>query len=379
MSDQLEPIGNAVNAEACESEKSTDRTQDVEAITHICFELLERIFGHLDLDNLLNVARTCNRLQLAAATKFAHDHGDKVILAESTISHLQSKQIETQNLYVHPHQIRIKRGKILPFLRCFGAKISTLIVRYADNCVNAYINRYCADTLVDIEFFNCQRGALSMENVLQPFKQVDCVEFTGTSSILGKQFSNLANWFPNLRYLEIDAICIDYNFSAASLHNLTHLSIKGNERDHFVATHAENFVDKHIGSLLHANPQLESLELTSCEMSMSKLLDAISGNKSLTKLTVCNELSMGNRMKSAELTRFAADHMNIVELNFRAYRFEIEQAVNVIHSLNSLRSFRFKLNNLIHYDRLLNQLQRAYSLGDTYHDGKNSVDLKFTH
>lgn len=52
---------------------------EAKTITDICFECLERIFDFLDLESLLNVADTCKRLQMVAATKYGNNYGGKTI------------------------------------------------------------------------------------------------------------------------------------------------------------------------------------------------------------------------------------------------------------------------------------------------------------
>lgn len=64
----------------------------------------------------------------------------------------------------------------LPFLRCFGEKISSITVFYSDltdsqnDHVDQYINEYCCDTLKDIRIDDKER--FSDENFPKPFKSV---------------------------------------------------------------------------------------------------------------------------------------------------------------------------------------------------------------
>lgn len=50
---------------------------EAKTITNIYYDCLERSFDYLDLESLLNVARTCKRLQIAAAAKFDDDFDEK--------------------------------------------------------------------------------------------------------------------------------------------------------------------------------------------------------------------------------------------------------------------------------------------------------------
>lgn len=88
---------------------------EVKTITNICYDCLERIFDFLDLENLLNVARTCKRLQIAAAAKFSDVYGKK----RNFIKVYRYFLNEGIN-FLNPNLIEVNGlESCLPFLRCF--------------------------------------------------------------------------------------------------------------------------------------------------------------------------------------------------------------------------------------------------------------------
>lgn len=143
--------------------KPTANVTDVKTLTNIYHDCLERIFDHLELADLLNLAQTCKRLKIAAAAKFSDDFGrKKVNLLVNGFGFPMSLVVSERRNNVDDSNI------ILPFLRCFGAKISSLAVtqwRVSDDAeifesgtlfpfrkankaqiafLDKYINQFCA-------------------------------------------------------------------------------------------------------------------------------------------------------------------------------------------------------------------------------------------
>lgn len=103
------------------------------AITNIYYDCLERIFDFLDLESLLNVAKTCKRLQIAAAANFDDRFGKKIVELYDVE---ESDEIKVDDWVM-----------ILPFLRCFGSKIFNLKVNYMNEKRINLILRYISAKL----------------------------------------------------------------------------------------------------------------------------------------------------------------------------------------------------------------------------------------
>lgn len=287
------------------------------ALDNIFYDCLERIFDFLDLPSLLNVAGTCKRLQIAAATKFRHDHGNKrVNLYRNTGNSL---------LRYVPRIVPMEYGALrvgglefcFPFLRCFGAEISSLEIDYSNvldtqkHHLDRYINLYCADTLTS---FSCMNGhAFSNGNFSKPFKCVDTI--TVQWSDLGAQLKDFVNWFPNLQHLRMISIRIDENAIAVPFPHLKHLyiSIDDNTRTDFSI---ENIVN-----LLHANPQLQTLEMYFRQFRLNQLLNVMSNSRSITNVVLDGEITERSEI---ELERFRSEHPSILKLELRNSIYELD-------------------------------------------------------
>lgn len=79
--------GNNISKQKCGNQDgkegepvSPTEAEEPKTLTNIYYDCLERIFDFLDLVSILNVARTCKRLQIAAAPKFSDDYSKKRII-----------------------------------------------------------------------------------------------------------------------------------------------------------------------------------------------------------------------------------------------------------------------------------------------------------
>ena len=334
------------NGSSFENEVVNATKVEEKTLSNICYDCLERIFDFLDFESLLNVAGTCKRLQIAAAAKFAYDHNSKSI-----------------KLYVsHPNIIRTgDSGEIksiglnlsFPFLRCFGAKLSSLQVFYGDadpdarsDHLDRYINQYCADTLTEILLLSKQN--FRMENFPKPFKNVTKVIIVGmpTGNMVPNNFNLFANWFPNVHRLCLSSILIDD--TAAFYPHLKQLRV--------FASYVNNTKFFATEKMLQANRQLESFEILSYhkEITLDKLLNMISGNPLILKLEVIGSKEVN--VNAAELNRFIAEHPLIEELYLDKYRLTADDAIMFIRQLKSLKKFKFRVKEQSECDRLLKVL-----------------------
>lgn len=241
------------------------------------------------------------------------------------------------------HQIKGLKS-CLTFLRCFGADLSEITVQWhtwaAYKSINPtlipkckchtrldqYINRYCAESLSTITFYD--KFGFSIENYVKPFVEVDTIRLLHCG--LEQKLPKFNDWFPNLSTLDINQGCTYEPFANIQLHftHLQHLTIHVHENDE------RKISVKH---LLHANPQLQSLSLfLHKRMKMSEFLDMISGNPSISKLSL-NPLFC----ESCDAIRFADNHPLTVELEIMEQIFTVDDAVYLIQHLHSLKTFKF--------------------------------------
>lgn len=316
------------------------------SITSICYELLERIFDFLDFKNLLNVAHTCKRLQIAAAAKFNDQYGNKRIRLYQEL-----KRSDGGWYCEDDNEIYMFGTKFcLSFLRCFGSNVSDLGVNYSGmherDCshLDQYINQYCAHTLnsISICFFEYSTKKLFET----PFKNVEKVRIE--DSKLGKELPNFVKWFPNLRHLHLRGCSMDNNFCSETFPHLEYLSIPIAEK---------GFLERGLESFLHANRQLQRLSLSfDCyyQLKISKLLNMISGHTLISKLKIITNRNLN--VSASEFLQLASKHPAMVELNLRNCLLRADDAIALIGQLPFLKSFKFRVDGRSEYDHLLKQL-----------------------
>lgn len=326
---------------------------ELKSITNICYDVLERIFDLLDLESLLHVAQTCKHLQIAAATKYRKKYGKKRIFVSADLM----CGYEKQGIYKYKNETNFIIGMkfCLPLLRCFGENILFLGVQNSDRIacndyMHQYINQYCADTLNNILFFG--KAESSNESFPKPFKNVQLV--CSHHSGIMKQLPNFVNLFPNLRRLQIGGCSIRDNISTAVLLPLL---------EHLGIDFTCDLAEKSVTDLLHANKQLQSIKFSFgnySKLTMSKLLDMISGNKLISELMVTKRNNTVIDVNASELLRLASEHLTLIKLDLQPCLLEVDDAIAFIGILNSLKLFKFQVENHSEYDRLLSKLDSEW-------------------
>lgn len=196
------------------------------------------------------------------------------------------------------------------------------------------------------------------ENFSKPFQnvaelQINC-EISGKD--VPKKLSPFITWFPNLHRLKLCLTSIDDTDVAVSFPHLKHLCVgchaHGDERI-FIPVQAEK--------LLSANQQLKSVEFRAhllyadllnahllntqlfLKISLDEILDMISGNPLISKLSVSQQ---SIDVTTAELNRLICEYPLIEELSFGNYRFiKAADALMLIQQLHFLRKFSFVIKN----------------------------------
>lgn len=337
---------------------------DEKTLTNIYYDCLERIFDFLDLETLLNVAGTCKRLQIAAIAYFGEQYGGKLIrLACHSFDSYQRRPISITGDNVHIHGLEF----CFPFLRCFGAKFSKMLVLSYSETVDSlnehldrYINQYCADTLTSIEFL--YRENFSAENFPKPFRNVSEVRVKGAQrhriAKVRKHLNHFVEWFPNLRRLQLYTVLLDDTDIGISFPHLEHLSLE------LVINNTKEMIL--FEKLLRANRQLQSLDidLRGSELrtlvGLDKVLNIISGNPFIQILKV-KQLPNWH-VSIVELNRLIDEYPSIKILHLIGFQFSADDVIMCIRQLNSLTQFSFTNMNRFESDRLQNLLDKKWTV-----------------
>lgn len=211
-----------------EEEEEEDTTQSTK-ITDVNLDCLEIVFGFLDMRDLLNLAHTSTRLR------------EVVVMA------MNRTRTKTVRLFYDGRTVWIKADKdniyvdglkmCLRFLRCFGQVITRLSIIHKRSDVkhrgylDQYVNKYCADTLVELSVMNA--GESTINGFDKPFAQLD------KWTVQGKEMCDTvgqinSKWFPKMRHLDLNLPIYGRGIatSIGSISQLQSLSIQWNILGH---------------------------------------------------------------------------------------------------------------------------------------------------
>lgn len=237
----------------------------------------------------------------------------------------------------------------LPFLRCFGAKISEIRVYYGEISkqnvyLDRYINQYCADSLTSIDLYNNNKQTFLTNRFPIPFSKVEFVQFDNAD--LENKQSNLVDWFPKLRSLQMKYVTFDESAIAVSFSHLEELSL--------LYCSIEN-----AANLLQANRQLKLLVIvTKFVITFDKLLDMLSRNPLILQLKIFGGDADTNLI---QLNRLISEHPLIEWLVLHEYRIAADDAIMLIRQLNSLKYLHFRVKDRSKWDRLVKQLDNEWN------------------
>lgn len=310
-------------------------------ITNIYYDCLERILDLLDLKDLLNLAQTCKRLQIAAAAKFGDTYGEYRVELHPRYGFYSSE------IYVMTNSVGLYGNIRLPFLRCFGSKVSELGIQFTNedrqaDRVGQYIIEYCVNNLTKISL----RGLLTLLNdsFQKPFQTV--AEVSIEECKIKLPLGRCLDLFPNMHRLELSHTAIDQTAIQVHFPHLKHL---------FIVNDAETgLTNEEIAQILHSNKQLESLVVWSFDkMTFSEFSNMISEHPSLSQLTVnLKESTMGNPTK-AELLRFTSEHPLLTNLGLWSFYIPVDEVTVFLDQLKSLKKFMCDVKDRSEYDQIV--------------------------
>lgn len=375
-----QPNDHHESTQMCEYQKLNGnefKQAEVKTITNIYYDCLEQIFDFLDILDLLNVARTCKRLQIAAAAKFGDAYGKKFIII---LPFFGNHGIH----FLHADLIRVHELKLcLPFLRCFGSKILNLrVILDPDSYLDQYINQYCVNTLTRIEFHH---QMVKRFLFTKPFTNVESLDLNYTC--LRDKLPSLVKWFPKLRHLEMYKVCDNSSPFGVHFPHLEHVTFYidcNTIRENVWTYHAitdPNVRDKltieNAKDFFHANQQLSRIHIDSYDvvLTLTTLLNMISRNPSILTLRAG---SARTDVHIDELKRLTSEHCSIEALHLDGYFFTSDDVIFIIRQLNSLKKMSIEMKNGFECDRLSKQLGSEWKYERTRYliDGIN-IDTMF--
>ncbi|XP_031617112.1 uncharacterized protein LOC116336964 [Contarinia nasturtii] len=181
-------------------------------LTNVNNDCLERIFLHLSVQDLLNIAHSNKRLKAAADLAFGRNFGGKKskVVINSRCFQIESNGNSAQSIELrNPYRL----------LRSFGHLISNLVIHTRK--VVPYVNQYCCESATEVTFFE-----MSKDDFMQkPFMNVEmvCINFC---NLKGKSMQ-LHHCFPKMHTLKLIHVesqpkCIETHYP-----HLVHLEIEG--------------------------------------------------------------------------------------------------------------------------------------------------------
>lgn len=122
-----------------------------------------------------------------------------------------------------------------------------------------------------------------------------------------------------------------------------------------------HFTSENAKELLHANPQLQSLNLFENSLTMVEIVDMIGINSNILELKISGISKSEIKVNAVELNRFANEHPLVEKLDFTS-EFRADDALMFIGQLNALKEFGFQVQDRSECDRLMNRLDGKWKI-----------------
>lgn len=230
--------------------EGSDKKMKITDLNIIC---IEEIFEYLDLLNLMNVADSNKRLNIAARFVYRRKHGKKCVILMEFIS--------DNRLKMESKQFRLSGANdSLQFLRCFGCVISDLRCYLINETLKTvdrlcfYINEYCAESLIKLGM--CGRGtdAIIFANNQRPFVNIETLVLTVCR--LGTNVMQFNKLFPKMRNLTLSSNRMVEN-ECNDMHFPDLRSLKYDLKPMYCG-----MLIPHLENVIRLNPNLRSLEIS---------------------------------------------------------------------------------------------------------------------
>lgn len=132
---------------------------------------------------------------------------------------------------------------------------------------------------------------------------------------------------------------------------------------------------------LHANRPLKRLSIeVNTKIALSRIIEMISGNSSISTLSVVRRLDDGDQMEvitkdADELKQLVDKHPSITSLTMLEYLFKADDVIAFIRHNNSLHTFKFSVKSYSEYGRIVDQLKGERKIKMTDFNDFHSVKL----
>lgn len=341
-----------INPEAKRQKSApAEETSPGKKLTDLKDNCLWKIFGLLEIGDLLNVANVNKTFSAAANSVFSAKHGHKRIIIDGVcVDSFSPICYESQD------QILIRDLKaVYGFLRCFGRYITKLEVCYLEiskpNCarLNQYIEKYCTTSLTEIKLFNAPEF---LKHTMTSFPEMQSVSVFRSN--LGSQLSKFGQWFPNLRRLDLSW---NKNYVDTFFPHLKHLSVMINHDGP-----AADLTLKSVAALMRSN-HLQCLEISisPIPVTFNDFLQIIGIQPLVTKLVVLHGITSFIQ-NDRTLARFVNAMPSLVELDLSHFTLTPDVAIAYIRQFKFLKRFVFRLTGPSRVDCLRQHLAEGWRI-----------------
>lgn len=210
---------------------------------------------------LPNIAVTHPNNYAAAEILYREKYGKvRIMISGRRINDIVYHNIETNTFGLYDFNLT------LTVLKLFGHLIPSLRIDYENYTdlereqINQYINRYCAETVTNIEIGYCRGNEFA--NLTGPFKNTKNVYLKfGILNTRNVRFNEI---FPNVSHLNLggilysDSCCFEHNFT-----QLEHLDINLFQR----ANHSK------LAKILEINSHIRSISIYRCDVDFLKMIN----------------------------------------------------------------------------------------------------------
>lgn len=274
------------DAQRLQPNDKSQRLQSVKTgttkITDLNDDCLVKIFGHLNIKNLFNIANTNGWLRPAARDVYKRKF-DAVSVDIHSCGDSRNNSPAPGEEFGSCIKVCGLKATLL-YLRLFGSSIDSLEVHYNASeshrygYVHKYINDYCADSLVYILFEEMPNMAIAeFQNAFTNVTQItvrDCDY---------NQRPSFAHWFPNVRRLELVNTHPEHDLVVGQFiaEPFRHLESMRIDDDQAVIRSFNKYTE-----LLRVHPYVTKFQMNvhGWSMEMDVLLDIIKHNTLITEL-----------------------------------------------------------------------------------------------
>lgn len=287
---------------------------------------LVHILKYLDFVDLLNVANATKKLQEAAGAIYSEKYGDLLV------SYSESASNGT-NVIVKVDVIEVKEARTcLKMFRGFGTHLKAVqlnfdgINRRRSHLISQKLNEYCADSMIDLDWFHCPADAMNESSKKWPQLQSLRMKYGD----LGEQMSKFSHFFPALNRLELEEIQVaDRKCIECTIPKLVLLKVNIESRKKL------DFLKSNLKAALKVNPQLKGLGIGSgCELKLLKYI-----NKNLPALQLLAIHNPCKQFFDSEESKIRFDEVQTVFLDISNSK---DSFTNIPFEFPRLRKFTLK-------------------------------------